>query len=51
MNNRIDNRWLVQGTLGVYNEQRNALYVEGHSPEYHQWPPRSRSSAVSASAG
>jgi predicted dehydrogenase len=34
-----DNRWLIQGTLGVYNEQRNALYITGTSPEYHQWEP------------
>ncbi len=32
-----DNRWLIQGTLGVYNEQRNALYIAETSPEYHQW--------------
>lgn len=34
-----DNRWLIQGTLGLYNEQRNAVYVTGRSPEYHQWEP------------
>jgi predicted dehydrogenase len=34
-----DNRWLIQGTLGVYNEQRNAIYITGKSPEYHQWEP------------
>ncbi len=32
-----DNRWLIQGTLGVYNEQRNSVYITGRSPEYHQW--------------
>jgi predicted dehydrogenase len=32
-----DNRWLLQGTLGVYNEQRTSLYIEGQSPKYHQW--------------
>jgi len=32
-----DNRWLIQGTLGVYNEQRNALYIAETSPEYHKW--------------
>jgi predicted dehydrogenase len=32
-----DNRWLIQGTLGVYNEQRNAIYITETSPEYHQW--------------
>jgi predicted dehydrogenase len=34
-----DNRWMLQGTLGIYNEQRDALYLEGESPEYHQWEP------------
>ena len=34
-----DNRWLIQGTLGVYNEQRYALYLADTSPEYHQWEP------------
>ncbi|MFC1550960.1 Gfo/Idh/MocA family protein [Candidatus Latescibacterota bacterium] len=34
-----DNRWMLQGTLGIYNEQRNALYIEDESPEYHQWEP------------
>ena len=34
-----DNRWLIQGTLGVYNEQRYALYIAETSPEYHQWEP------------
>ncbi len=34
-----DNRWLIQGTLGLYNEQRNALYIVDRSPEYHQWEP------------
>lgn len=32
-----DNRWMVQGTLGIYNEQRNSVYVEGRSPKYHDW--------------
>ncbi len=34
-----DNRWLIQGTLGLYNEQRDAVYFEGKSPAYHQWEP------------
>ncbi len=34
-----DNRWMVQGTRGIYNEQRDAVYLTGHSPEYHQWEP------------
>ncbi len=32
-----DNRWQIQGTLGLYNEQRNAVYLEGRSPQYHEW--------------
>ncbi len=34
-----DNRWTVQGTLGLYNEQRDAVYLHGESPDYHQWEP------------
>ncbi|MCK4344059.1 MAG: Gfo/Idh/MocA family oxidoreductase [Bacteroidales bacterium] len=34
-----DNRWTIQGTLGIYNEQRNAIYLTGTSPQYHQWEP------------
>jgi predicted dehydrogenase len=34
-----DNRWMVQGTLGIYNEQRESVYLTGKSPEYHQWEP------------
>jgi predicted dehydrogenase len=34
-----DNRWLIQGTLGVYNEQRDTVYITGRSPEYHDWEP------------
>jgi predicted dehydrogenase len=34
-----DNRWEVQGTRGIYNEQRNAVYLTGVSPQYHQWEP------------
>jgi len=32
-----DNRWMVQGTRGIYNEQRNSVYLLEKSPEYHQW--------------
>lgn len=32
-----DNRWTVQGTKGIYNEQRDALYLTGVSPDYHSW--------------
>jgi len=34
-----DNRWMIQGTRGVYNEQRDAVYLTERSPEYHQWEP------------
>ena len=34
-----DNRWMIQGTLGVYNEQREAVYLEGKSPKYEEWEP------------
>lgn len=29
-----DNRWEISGTNGLYNEQRNAVYIEGVSPPY-----------------
>ncbi len=32
-----DNRWMVQGTGGIYNEQRNSVYLTGRSPAYHEW--------------
>lgn len=34
-----DNRWMIQGTRGIYNEQRNSIYITGKSPEHHQWEP------------
>ena len=34
-----DNRWMIQGTEGIYNEQRNAVYISGKSPEHHKWEP------------
>ncbi len=34
-----DNRWMVQGTLGLYREQPGEVYVEGKSPKYHEWEP------------
>ena len=34
-----DNRWEVQGTLGIYNEQRASVYLDGVSPQYHEWEP------------
>lgn len=32
-----DNRWMVQGTLGIYNEQGSLVYLNGVSPKYHEW--------------
>ena len=32
-----DNRWMIQGTRGIYNEQRNSVYLTAKSPQYHQW--------------
>jgi hypothetical protein len=34
-----DNRWTIQGTRGLYNEQRNAVYIEGVSPNRETWEP------------
>jgi predicted dehydrogenase len=32
-----DNRWLVQGTEGVYSETYNAVYLDGRSPKPGEW--------------
>jgi hypothetical protein len=34
-----DNRWMLQGTRGIYNEQRNGLFLSDHSPNLHAWEP------------
>jgi len=34
-----DNRWMIQGTLGLYDESKESVYIEGKSPEYHSWEP------------
>jgi predicted dehydrogenase len=34
-----DNRWLVQGTLGLYDEDKASVYLTGRSPKYHEWEP------------
>ena len=34
-----DNRWMIQGTLGLYDEARSSVYIEGQSPKYHEWEP------------
>jgi len=31
------NRWLLQGTKGVYDEQKDSVYLVDKSPEYHTW--------------
>ncbi len=32
-----DNRWMIQGTNGLYSETRNSVYVHRKSPKYHEW--------------
>jgi predicted dehydrogenase len=34
-----DNRWMIQGTLGLYNEGNSSVYLDGSSPKYHEWEP------------
>jgi hypothetical protein len=34
-----DNRWMVQGTLGIYDEDRSVVYLTDRSPKYHEWEP------------
>lgn len=34
-----DNRWLIQGTLGLYDEDKSAVHIVGRSPKYHEWEP------------
>ncbi len=34
-----DNRWMIQGTHGLYDEDKSAVYVDGRSPKYHEWEP------------
>jgi hypothetical protein len=31
------NRWLLEGTLGVYDEEKASIYLTDKSPEYHTW--------------
>ncbi|MDR0870271.1 MAG: Gfo/Idh/MocA family oxidoreductase [Planctomycetaceae bacterium] len=33
------NRWMVQGTLGIYDEEKASIYLDGVSPKEHQWEP------------
>lgn len=32
-----DNRWMIQGTDGVYSEERNSIYLWRRSPQAHEW--------------
>ncbi|MGC9328733.1 MAG: gfo/Idh/MocA family oxidoreductase, partial [Candidatus Hinthialibacter sp.] len=32
-----DNRWMVQGTKGIYSFERDSVYLEGKSPQSHAW--------------
>jgi hypothetical protein len=34
-----DNRWMLQGTKGIYDEERNSVFLEGKTKEYHRWEP------------
>ncbi len=31
------NRWMLQGTRGVYDEEKASIYLVDASPEHHQW--------------
>lgn len=33
------NRWMLQGTKGVYYEEKSAIYLVDYSPEYQKWEP------------
>ena len=33
------NRWMLQGTKGVYDEEKSSIYLVENSPRYHQWEP------------
>lgn len=33
------NRWMLQGTKGVYYEEKPAIYMVDVSPQYHEWEP------------
>ena len=34
-----DNRWMVQGTLGIYREEPGSVCLTGRSPKDHEWEP------------
>lgn len=31
------NRWMLQGTKGVYDEEKASIYLVDKSPDYHKW--------------
>lgn len=33
------NRWMLQGTLGVYYEEKSSIYLRKQSPQYQEWEP------------
>jgi hypothetical protein len=33
------NRWMLQGTKGIYCEENESVFLEGKSREYHKWEP------------
>jgi predicted dehydrogenase len=33
------NRWMLQGTLGVYDEEKSSIYLRKNSPKYQEWEP------------
>jgi predicted dehydrogenase len=33
------NRWMLQGTKGIYDEEKESIYLVENSPRYHQWEP------------
>ncbi|HQH23437.1 MAG TPA: Gfo/Idh/MocA family oxidoreductase [Bacteroidales bacterium] len=33
------NRWMLQGTRGVYDEEKGSVYLADFSPEYQKWEP------------
>lgn len=34
-----DDRWMIQGTEGLYSEEHNGIYLWRRSPKEHQWEP------------
>jgi len=34
-----DNRWMIQGLEGLYDEDKCAVYIRDKSLKYHEWEP------------